>query len=145
MSYLPAVNASLNGLCVILLVVGLILIKRKRRIAHRRVMISAFGVSALFLISYVTHWYWRKHVMGGTYTRFHGQGLLKTAYYAMLITHVLLAMTVPVLAIWLIRLGLKGRYDRHKRIARVAYPIWMYVSVTGVIIYIVLYHLNPPG
>ena len=140
LSFLPAVNATLNGLAGVLLVVGLILIKRGQRKAHQRVMLTAFIVSGLFLVTYLTHYYWRATVKGGTHTRYEGPATF--IYYPMLISHILLAMTVPVLAILLIRFGLKQQFDRHKRLARVAWPIWMYVSVTGVAIYVMLYHLQ---
>lgn len=143
MSYLPTINATLNALCIILLVVGLILIKRKHVAAHQRVMMSAFGVSALFLVLYVAHKIWKARVLGEMHTSYNGQGPAKAAYLLILFTHLTLAMAVPFLAIWLIRLGITGRHERHRRIARFAWPIWMYVSVTGVVIYLLLYHFNP--
>ena len=102
-------------------------------------MIGAFAVSSVFLVSYLTH----KWARDFENTTFHAEGLAKGAYLLMLASHVVLAMTVPVFAILLIRLGLRDERERHRRIARVAWPIWMYVSVTGVVIYILLYHLNP--
>jgi uncharacterized membrane protein YozB (DUF420 family) len=102
-------------------------------------MISAFSVSTLFLVLYVAH----KASRGFVNTEFNVQGFAHSAYLVMLATHVLLAMTVPVFAIALITLGLRGRLERHRRLARVAWPVWMYVSVTGVLIYLLLYPLNP--
>jgi uncharacterized membrane protein YozB (DUF420 family) len=136
----PAVNASLNALATVLLVIGFVLIHRRHIVAHRRVMMSAFAVSCLFLVFYVTHYVWRAQVSGGVHTKYHGP--LPTLYYAMLLSHILLAMLVPIFAVTLIVLGLKKRHAAHKRLARVAWPIWMYVSVTGVLIYLMLYHLN---
>ncbi len=139
LSFLPGVNASLNAAATLLLVSGLLLIRRKRVQAHRRVMLSAFAVSTLFLVLYVLHKAWR----GFESTSFHGEGLVRVAYLVILSTHVVLATTVPVLAVLLIRLALKRRFDAHRRLARVVWPIWMYVSVTGVMIYAALYHWNP--
>ena len=129
----------LNALAASLLLVGRRLARAGRLEAHKRVMISAFGVSTVFLVSYLTH----KWMRDFENTTFHAVGLAKAAYLAMLATHVVLAMTVPVFALVLIRLGLRDDRARHRRIARIAWPIWMYVSVTGVVIYILLYHLNP--
>ena len=139
LSFLPAVNAGLNGLALTLLVTGRRLVKQGRIDAHRRVMLSAFGVSSLFLFFYVSH----KVSRGFENTTFHAEGAAKFAYLALLFSHVVLAATVPVLAILLIRLGLRDERPKHRRLARIAWPIWMYVSVTGVVIYVLLYHLNP--
>ena len=140
LSFLPAVNAGLNSIATMLLIIGRMLIKRGRVEAHRKVMLSAFGVSALFLTFYVAH----KASKGFTNTTFNVEGVAKAAYLVLLSTHLVLAMAVPVLAILLIRWGLRDERARHRRLARVAWPIWMYVSVTGVAIYFLLYHLNPP-
>ena len=102
-------------------------------------MIAAFGVSSLFLACYVAH----KAAKDFENTTFHAVGAAKAAYLVLLASHVTLAMAVPILAVALIVLGLRGRFERHRRIARWAWPIWMYVSVTGVVIYVLLYHLNP--
>ncbi len=139
LSFLPAVNAGLNGLALTLLVTGRRLVKQGRIDAHRRVMLSAFGVSSLFLFFYVSH----KVSRGFENTTFHAEGAAKLAYLVLLFSHVILAATVPVLAILLIRLGLRDERPKHRRLARIAWPIWMYVSVTGVLIYALLYHLNP--
>ena len=139
LSFLPAVNATLNAIAGVLLVIGYVLIRRGQQKAHRNCMIAAFAVSTVFLICYVAH----KIYMGGVHTPYNGNGVIKTLYTIMLISHIILAMTVPVLAIIMIRLGLKGRLDKHRRLGRVALPIWLYVSVTGVLIYMMLYHWNP--
>lgn len=133
-SWLPTVNASLNGLATVLLIVGYVLIKQKRAEAHKRVMLSAFGVSVIFLACYLVY-----HGYAGS-RPFSGTGLWRPAYFTILISHIILAALVPVLAAVTIRRGLKGQWDKHKQIARVTYPIWLYVSVTGVIIYFMLYH-----
>ncbi|MEE9212210.1 MAG: DUF420 domain-containing protein [Phycisphaeraceae bacterium] len=138
-SVLPSINASLNAVAAVLLIVGVVLIKLKHVTAHKRCMLTAFAVSTAFLVLYITD----KAIKRGVHTPFNAEGIVKTLYYVMLISHILLAMTVPVLAIWLIRLGLSERYDRHRRVAHIAWPIWMYVSITGVLIYVMLYHWNP--
>lgn len=140
LSFLPGVNATLNGLAAILLVVGYVQIRRRRIDAHRNCMMAAFAASCLFLVFYVTHYVWRASVTGAAHTTYQGPG--KTFYYAMLASHILLAMAVPLLAVVLIRLGLQRRDALHRRIARFALPVWLYVSVTGVMIYVMLYHLN---
>jgi uncharacterized membrane protein YozB (DUF420 family) len=139
LSNLPAINACLNSVAAVLLLRGRWLVRRGRIDAHRRTMLTAFGVSAAFLAGYVAH----KVSRDFENTTYHAVGLAKTAYLALLASHVVLAATVPVLAITLISLGLRGHITRHRRLARWAWPIWMYVSVTGVLIYLLLYHLNP--
>jgi uncharacterized membrane protein YozB (DUF420 family) len=139
---LPTINASLNALACVLLVYGRTLIRRGNEAAHKRVMISAFAVSSVFLALYVFH-KWSRDFEN---TTFHAEGAARLGYLVLLFSHVALAMTVPVFAIALIRLGLTiempGRRAKHKRLARVAWPIWLYVSVTGVLIYLLLYHFN---
>jgi uncharacterized membrane protein YozB (DUF420 family) len=130
---LPAVNATLNALSGILLLIGYILIRTRRIAAHRAVMISAFATSSLFLICYLVY-----HAQVGS-VPFPRQGLVRPLYFTILITHVVLAATVPPLAIITMTRGLKGRYVQHRRIARWTFPIWMYVSVTGVLVYVLLY------
>jgi len=139
LSYLPALNALLNAVAASLLVWGRRLARARRIAEHRRVMIAAFCVSSLFLVGYVTH----KAAKDFENTTFNVAGAAKAAYLLLLASHVTLAMAVPVLAVTLIVLGLRGRFERHRRLARFAWPIWMYVSVTGVVIYLLLYHLNP--
>ncbi|MBI1335460.1 MAG: DUF420 domain-containing protein [Phycisphaera sp.] len=132
---LPTINACLNALATVLLVIGYIFIKRKNVDAHRRCMIAAFCVSCVFLVFYVVD----KILKHGVHTPFNHGGVVRYAYYTMLITHVILAMTVPVFAIVLIRLALKGRFEAHRKLAKIGYPVWLYVSVTGVLIYFALY------
>ncbi len=134
-SLLPAVNAILNGTAAVLIVAGIYLVKSGRQRAHRVVMISAVVASSLFLVSYLTY-----HAHIGS-KHFPGRGLARNIYFAILLTHtVLAAVVVPMVLVTLSR-GLKGRFDRHRPIARWTYPVWLYVSVTGVVIYVMLYHL----
>jgi len=130
---LPTVNATLNATAAILLLAGYSLIRRKRIQAHKRVMLTAFGVSIAFLICYVVY-----HAQVGS-VPYQKTGFLRTIYFSILITHTTLAATVPVLAIITLRRGLRGDYQRHRKIARWTFPIWLYVSVTGVIVYLMLY------
>ena len=139
LSWAPLVNALLNSTATVLLVAGRIQIHRKRVDAHRQLMLAAFGVSAAFLVLYVLH----KAARGFENTPFHGTGGLRTFYLTVLATHVTLAMTVPVLAVLLIRWGLKQQIALHRRVARIAWPVWLYVSLTGVLIYLMLYSWNP--
>jgi len=132
---LPAVNATLNGISAILLVIGYTLIRRRRIEQHRRVMIAAFATSTLFLICYVIY-----HANVGA-RPFPGHGAIRQVYFAVLISHVVLAAAVPPLALITLIRGLRARYDRHRRIARWTLPIWLYVSVTGVIVYVMLYQM----
>jgi uncharacterized membrane protein YozB (DUF420 family) len=134
---LPALNAILNGTAAVLIVAGIYLIKSGRQRAHRAVMISAVIASSLFLISYLTY-----HAHIGS-KHFPGQGWVRTAYFAILLTHTILAATVVPLVLITLTRGLKGRFDRHRPIARWTYPVWLYVSVTGVVIYVMLYQLYP--
>ena len=137
---LPAVNATLNGLSAILLTVGFIFIKRGNRLAHRNCMIAAFASSCVFLTGYVVH---KIFVVKGVNTPFAGPAVLKPWYLLMLATHVLLAMLIVPLALTSITLGLKGKFEIHKKVSRWTLPLWMYVSVTGVLIYLLLYQVYP--
>jgi len=139
LAFLPAVNATLNAAATTLLVLGRRHARAGRIDAHRRTMLAATATSAVFLALYVLH----KVALGFESRTLHVSGAPKVAYLVLLATHVALAMTIPVFAVALITLGLRDRRERHRRLARVAWPIWMYVSVTGVLIYVVLYHLNP--
>jgi len=132
---LPSINAALNATAAILLVWGYTLIRRKRIETHRRVMQTAFVVSCAFLVCYLVY-----HAQVGS-VRFPGTGPIRTVYLSILATHTVLAATVPVLAIVTLRRGLAARYDKHRRIARWTFPIWLFVSVTGVVVYWMLYHL----
>lgn len=133
---LPHVNATINGLAAVLLVVGYALIRRKRISAHRMCMVGAFGLSILFLISYLTY-----HYQVGS-VRFQGTGALRTVYLGILLTHTVLAAVVPFLALITLWRALRERFEKHVAIARWTLPIWLYVSVTGVIVYWMLYHLD---
>ena len=130
---LPAVNATLNALSGVLLVAGYVLIRLRRIEQHRRVMIAAFITSSLFLVCYVVY-----HAQVGS-VRFMRHGFVRPLYFTILITHVVLAAAVLPLAIVTLSRGLKRRYPQHRRIARWTFPIWLYVSVTGVLVYILLY------
>jgi len=132
---LPSVNAVLNATAALLLVWGYTLIRRKRVQTHRKVMLTAFGVSSLFLICYVVY-----HVRAGV-VYFPKTGAIRTVYLSILGTHTVLAATVPVLAIITLSRGLGQRFDKHRKIARWTLPIWLYVSVTGVVVYMMLYHM----
>jgi uncharacterized membrane protein YozB (DUF420 family) len=132
---LPALNATLNGLSAILLTTGYILIRRGRRDLHKRCMLAALTTSALFLVSYVIY-----HLNTGS-RPFPGQGAIRVAYFVILITHVILAAAILPLALTTTARGLLDQYDRHVRIARWTLPLWLYVSVTGVVIYLMLYRL----
>lgn len=132
---LPTVNAFLNTLSAALLVAGWVLIRQRRIDAHRRVMLAAFTSSILFLVCYLVY-----HAQVGS-KRFPGTGTIRTVYLSILASHTVLAAIVPVLAIVVLTLGLRGRYARHRRIARWTLPIWLYVSVTGVVVYWMLYRM----
>lgn len=136
---LATTNAALNAAAALLLWRGRGLARSGRVEAHRRTMLGAFALSAVFLVLYVG----RKAVFGFESQTFHAQGPVRAAYLFLLATHVVLAMAVPVLAVVLIRLGWTERRAAHRRLARWAWPVWMYVSVTGVVIYLLLYPLNP--
>jgi putative membrane protein len=133
---LPAVNASLNALSGIFLLIGYVLIRQKRIQAHKRFMLAACTTSLLFLVCYVTNHYLRH----GIVTRFTGTGIIRPIYFSILISHTILAVTIVPLAIITVINGLKMRVPRHRRIAKWTFPLWMYVSVTGVIVYFFLYH-----
>lgn len=130
---LPAVNATLNGIAAALLVTGYTLIRQKRIQAHKCVMLTAFGVSVLFLICYLIY-----HFEAGV-VYYQKTGLLRYIYLTILTTHTILAVITPVLAIITLRRGLRMDVMRHRAIARWTFPIWMYVSVTGVVVYVMLY------
>lgn len=130
---LPALNAVLNSIAAVLLVTAYVFIRQRRIQAHRNTMLAAFSVSVVFLISYLVHHY----NAGMVY--FQGTGFSRTLYLLILGTHTVLAAIVPVLAVITLQRGLAAKYDRHKTIARWTLPIWLYVSVTGVIVYLMLY------
>ena len=132
---LPALNATLNGTCAVLLTIGYVLIRRGRVQQHRRVMIAAFVTSTLFLISYLIY-----HANIGS-KPFPGTGAIRTVYLTILVSHILLAMLIVPMALITLSRGLRERFDRHVAIARWTLPIWLYVSVTGVLVYVMLYKL----
>jgi uncharacterized membrane protein YozB (DUF420 family) len=137
LSDLPAVNASLNATSAVLLCFGFYFIRRKQVAAHKACMLGAFGVSTLFLACYLTY-----HFQHPT-TRFQGVGWIRVLYLTILITHSLLAMAVVPMVLVTIYRALRGRFEKHKAIARWTWPIWLYVSVTGVVVYWMLYQLYP--
>ncbi len=132
---LPAINATLNASSAVLLTIGWLLIRARRREAHRKVMLAAFAMSILFLISYLVY-----HFNVGS-VRFQRTGAIRTIYLAILLTHTVLAATVPFLAVITLRRAWAARFDQHRRIARITLPIWLYVSVTGVVVYWMLYRM----
>jgi uncharacterized membrane protein YozB (DUF420 family) len=132
---LPTLNALLNSLSALLLVLGFVFIKQKKIALHRACMLGALGVSTVFLACYLVH-----HWQVGS-VPFKGKGALRALYFAILIPHVLLAIAVVPLALTTISRGLKGQLDRHKRLARVTLPIWLFVSVSGVAVYLMLYRM----
>ncbi len=136
---IPAINASLNGLATVLITLGFILIKTGRREAHRKAMTAAMVVSAVFLVGYVTH----KALIRGVHTPFGGEGAIRTVYYVMLTSHIVLAMAIAYLVPRTFLFAIKGDYERHKAWAKWTFPIWYYVSVTGVLVYFFLYQWWP--
>jgi len=134
-SDLPLVNASLNGLATILLIAGYVCIRQRRIAAHRAVMVAAFATSVLFLISYLVY-----HAHAGS-RPFPGRGAIRVIYFTILITHVVLAATIPPLAGITLWRAYHGRFDRHVRIARWTLPLWLYVSITGIVVYFMLYQM----
>jgi putative membrane protein len=143
---IPAINASLNALATLLISVGFILIKTGRKTAHRFAMISAGVVSAVFLVGYVGHKILKGMAAGAgeaVHTQFGGEGPIRTVYYVMLITHIILAIAIAYLVPRTFALAFKGEFERHKKWARIVFPIWLYVSVTGVLVYFFLYQWWP--
>ena len=130
---LPAVNATLNATSAVLLAIGYVLIRSGRRDAHKKTMLAAFSVSVVFLICYLIY-----HAQVGS-VKYQGTGTIRTVYLTILLTHTILAASVPVLAIITLRRALKGNFPYHRKIARWTLPIWMYVNVTGVVVYLMLY------
>jgi uncharacterized membrane protein YozB (DUF420 family) len=139
----PHLNASLNALGGVFLLAGFFFIMRGDAHRHRACMLTAATVSALFLVSYLAHHALRTYYFGLGPTRFTGTGLARPVYFTVLTSHTILAALVAPFVVMTLRRGLKGRFDAHKRIARLVYPVWLYVSVTGVIVYVMLYHLYP--
>lgn len=136
---MPVINASLNATCGVLLMTAYLLIKKKKIELHKRFMLAACTASLLFLAGYVTNHFLRH----GVVTRFAGTGWVRPLYFSILISHTTLAIVIVPLVIVTLRRGLKMRVAKHRRIARWTFPLWMYVSVTGVIVYFFLYHWFP--
>ena len=136
-SYLPHVNAILNSTSTVFLVIGFVMIRKGRISAHLKCQLAAVICSTLFLISYLTYHYYHGD------TRFLGQGIVRPFYFTILITHVILAMIIVPLVLVTLYRAWRSNFVKHKRIARWTLPIWLYVSVTGVIVYLMLYHLYP--
>ena len=134
---LPTLNACLNALSGVMLIVGYVQIKKGNAHLHKRLMVGAFCVSVLFIVSYLIYHY------GAGSVRFKGQGWIRPVYFAILISHTILASVVPFLAVITLYRAFKGDFRRHRRIARWAFPIWVYVSATGVVVYLLLYVLYP--
>ena len=135
----PALNATLNGLAALFLLLGFRAVRRGDIERHRRWMLAAAATSTVFLVSYVSY-----HLRVGS-VRFTGQGPVRSLYFAILLSHTILAVVTVPLVVRTLYLGLRRRDDRHRRIARWTLPVWLYVSVTGVVVYWMLYRLYPPG
>lgn len=140
---LPAVNAVLNALSTLFLILGYVNIRRKREKQHRTFMLSALGTSVLFLISYLTYHTYVAYVLGQGPTRFLEPAWFRPIYLALLASHTILAALVVPMALGSVYLGLRGRRESHRRLSRWTWPVWMYVSITGVLIYLLLYQLFP--
>lgn len=136
-SILPHLNATLNATSGVLLLTGFYFIRRRRVSAHLACMVAALAVSLLFLVSYVVY-----HYNYGS-VRFAGQGFVRPVYFFILVTHVILAVVIVPLVILTVRRAVRADFGRHRRIARLTFPLWLYVSVTGVIVYLMLYQLYP--
>ena len=133
---LPTLNACLNGASAVLLVLGWSFIRRKNVTAHRRTMTAAFVCSCLFLVSYLAY-----HAQVGS-VKFPGRGTARGVYLGILLTHTVLAAAVAPLAVTVFVLARRGRFEKHRRLARVTLPLWLYVSVTGVVVYVMLYRMS---
>jgi putative membrane protein len=136
---IPALNATLNGIATVLISTGFVLIKTGRIAAHRKVMTTAMVVSAFFLVGYVTH----KVLIRGVHTPFGGKGVIQIVYYTMLISHIILAISITYLVPRTFLFAIQGRFDRHRAWAKWVFPIWFYVSITGVLVYFSLYRWWP--
>ena len=139
----PHLNAALNALSGLFLLVGFYFILRRQIASHRWCMILASSVSALFLVSYITYHALRTYYFGLGPTRFTGEGIVRPIYFTILTSHTILAALIGPFVIVTLRRGLRGRYEKHKKLARLVFPVWIYVSFTGVIVYVMLYHLYP--
>jgi uncharacterized membrane protein YozB (DUF420 family) len=133
---LPTLNAILNATSAVLLVIGWRFIRAKNIAAHRRTMTAAFVCSCVFLVSYLAY-----HAQVGS-VKFPGRGTVRTLYFAILITHTILAVAVAPMALITFVLARRGRFEKHRRLARITLPLWLYVSVTGVVVYVMLYRVK---
>jgi len=139
----PHLNAGLNALSAVFLVSGFYFIMRTRVAEHRLCMLAASSVSAVFLVSYLAHHVLRTYYFGLGPTKFTGEGVIRPVYFTILTSHTILAACIAPFVIITLRRGLKGRYEAHRRLARLVFPIWLYVSVTGVVVYLLLYQIYP--
>ncbi len=139
----PHLNASLNALSGVFLLSGFFFIMKRQIARHRFCMLTASAVSAVFLLSYVSHHILRTYYFGLGPTKFTGEGVIRPIYFTILTSHTVLAIAIFPFVIMTLRRGLKGWYDKHKRLARLVFPVWLYVSVTGVIVYFLLYQMYP--
>lgn len=139
----PHVNAILNALSSFFLLSGFYFIMRRRIAAHRFCMLAASSVSALFVVMYLLHHALRTYYFGLGPTKFTGEGIIRPIYFTILTSHTILAAVIGPFIIVTLRRGLKGWYESHKKLARLVYPIWLYVSVTGVVVYLLLYQIYP--
>jgi len=143
LSIFPHLNATLNGLSAIFLIAGFYFIMRTDVHRHRACMLTASCLSALFLVSYLTYHSLRTYYFGIGPTRFTGDGLSRPVYFTILTSHTVLATGIAPFVVWTLWRALKGEFDKHRRLARLVFPIWVYVSVTGVIVYLMLYQIYP--
>lgn len=139
----PHLNATLNALSSVFLMLGFYNILNRRIAKHRFCMLTASSLSALFLVSYLSHHALRTYYFGLGPTRFTGEGIVRPIYFTILTSHTILAAVIGPFVLLTLWRGLKGKYEQHKKIARLVFPIWLYVALTGVIVYIFLYHLYP--
>src|SRR6476620_3793040 len=139
----PHLNAALNALSGLFLISGFFFIMRTKVREHHFCMLSASIVSALFLISYIAHHAVRTYYFGLGPTKFTGEGIIRPVYFTILTSHTILAALVAPFVVWTLIRALKGNFDGHRKLARLTFPVWLYVSVTGVIVYLMLYQLYP--
>ena len=143
LQFFPHINATLNALSGVFLLAGFVFIMKRRVAAHRFCMITAASVSALFLLCYVAHHVIRTYYFGFGPTKFTGEGMIRPIYFTILTSHTILAVCVAPFVILTLWRGLKGRFEDHRKIARLVFPVWLYVSMTGVIVYLLLYQIYP--
>jgi len=143
LSIFPHLNAALNGLSAVFLLTGFYFITRLDAHKHRACMLIASSLSALFLISYLSYHSLRTYYFGLGPTRFSGEGLSRPVYFTILTSHTVLAAAVAPFVIWTLWRALKGRFEKHRRMARLVFPVWIYVSITGVVVYLMLYQIYP--